>query len=128
MLTFNGPGQGMALRQYGLGMRPDWERVINHVVDWLCTFAQSETGRTHTLDLDRIGVLGASVSGYFALRVAAHPEIQACVSIDPPYDMWELATKKLPNFFINGWLSGRISDSFVNALISFVSRFNTQLR
>ena len=106
ILTFDGPGQGMLLRKNRVGMRPDWENVMTPVINWLEEFANGYSGTAQDLDLDRIAILGASMGGYFALRSAAHPRIQACVNVNPAYDMWELATGKLPRWFTDGWLNG----------------------
>src|SRR5260370_24201 len=37
VLAFDGPGQGAALREQKLVMRPDWEAVITPVVDYALT-------------------------------------------------------------------------------------------
>ncbi len=62
-LFFDGPGQGMALRERGLYFRPDWENVITPVVD----FAIRQPG----VDQDRIALQGISQGGYFAPRALA---------------------------------------------------------
>lgn len=58
VLTFEGPGQGIVLRELGLYMRPDWEVVTGQVLDWLESYAetlQREDGLE--LDLDHIAVI-----------------------------------------------------------------------
>ena len=126
VLTFDGPGQGMAIRREGLHMRPDYEIVIGKVLDFLWQY--NARSLEMSLDPDRLAIVGASLGAYFALRAAVDPRVKACVSIDPPYDMWELATAKMPNFFLNAWLSGWISDGFVNGVVGLLSRTNFQLK
>ncbi|HZP76839.1 MAG TPA: alpha/beta fold hydrolase [Pseudolabrys sp.] len=76
-LCFDGPGQGEA--EYDFGIRGDYEVVVTAVVDWL----QSR----RDLDLDRIGLWGVSLGGYYAPRAAAFEKrIKACISLSGPYD------------------------------------------
>ncbi len=62
-LLFDGPGMGKALRLQGLPFRPDWEKVITPVVDFLA--ARPDT------DIGRLALFGASMGGYLAPRAAA---------------------------------------------------------
>ncbi|KAH8669582.1 prolyl oligopeptidase-like protein [Tricladium varicosporioides] len=126
MLTFDGPGQGMALRRDNLKMRADFEFVTTKVLDFLERYC--DENKELGLDLDKIGVLGATIGGYNALRAAGDPRIKACVSIDGPYDLWDLATMRIPRWFLNGWESGWISASFVNTLVGILARFNFQFK
>jgi hypothetical protein len=79
VLTFDGPGQGIMLRRYGLEMRPDWEAVTSSVIDHLETYSNDHLELE--LDLSSISVSGASMGGYYALRAASDARIKACVSI-----------------------------------------------
>lgn len=63
VLLFEGPGQGMALREGGLVFRPDWENVVTPVVD----FAIQQPG----VDTARIALIGISMGGYLAPRALA---------------------------------------------------------
>ncbi|KAF4629176.1 hypothetical protein G7Y89_g8973 [Cudoniella acicularis] len=126
VLTFDGPGQGMALRRDRLSMRPDYEFVTGKVLDFLWQYSKEHPELE--LDLERVAVVGATLGGYNALRAAVDPRFKACVSIDPVYDLWELAIMRMPKWFINGWLSGWIKDSFVNGMISLLSTLNFQFK
>ncbi|MBZ0292963.1 MAG: alpha/beta hydrolase, partial [Anaerolineae bacterium] len=78
-LMFHHPGQGRALREYGLTFRPDWENVVTPVVD----FALQLPG----VDADRIALLGLSFGGALVLRAAAYEQrIKICISNPPVYD------------------------------------------
>lgn len=79
VLTFDGPGQGIMLRKYGLQMRPDWETVTGAVIDHLERHATDHPELE--LDLDCIAVSGASMGGYYSLRAAVDPRVKACVAI-----------------------------------------------
>lgn len=126
VLTFDGPGQGVVLRRERQAMRPDWEVVIGRVLDHL--HSAPADGLDLGLDLDRVAVAGASMGAYYALRGAADARVAACVAIDPIYDMWDLATDRLPQAFVSAWLGGWLSDGFFDAAWRALSAFSFQLR
>ena len=74
-LTFDGPGQGHALRMQNLYFRPDWEKVITPVVD----YALSRTD----VDPDRIALQGVSQAGYWVPRAVAFERRIAAAIADP---------------------------------------------
>ena len=82
-VSLDGPGQG----ETGLAVpiRPDYETAVGPLLDLLA-------GRTD-LDHDRIGVVGVSLGGYYAPRVAAfEPRVTAVAGISGPFcfgDMWD---------------------------------------
>ncbi|KAM0144737.1 hypothetical protein ACHAP3_000770 [Botrytis cinerea] len=124
ILTFDGPGQGITLRRDKLFMRYDYENVIECVLDFVFEYSNHNPGLQ--LDLDRIGILGASLGGYNALRAATDSRIQCCVSIDPPYNMWEIVASKMPRWFLSGWLSGWISNNFIDRVVMLLAKVNSQ--
>ena len=76
--TFDGPGQGEMYFQ--AKMRPDFHRFGSAVLDWLQ--ARPE------VDPDRIGVIGRSLGGYYAVHFAAHePRLKACVCWGVLFDL-----------------------------------------
>ncbi|KAI0096616.1 alpha/beta-hydrolase [Nemania sp. FL0031] len=126
VLTFDGPGQGIMLRRYGLEMRPDWEVVTSAVIDYLETYSREHPELE--LDMDSIGVSGASMGGYYALRAASDPRVKACVSIDPFYDMWDFGTAHVSPLFIAAWTKGIITSGFVDKMMAVLSRLSFQLK
>jgi dienelactone hydrolase len=74
-LIFDGPGQGAALFRQGLHFRPDWEKVITPVVDWLLTRPD--------VDPDRIAIMGISQGGYWVPRAVAFEHRIAAAIADP---------------------------------------------
>ena len=82
-LSMDGPGQGES--GYDLPIRPDYEVAVAAVLDAL--------GDRNDLDLDRVGVLGVSLGGYYAPRVLAfEPRVKAGVGLSGPYkfsDIWD---------------------------------------
>lgn len=67
------PGQGKVLRLQGLPFRPDWERVITPVVDWVVARPD--------VDPARVGLLGVSMGGALVPRAAAfEPRLKVCVA------------------------------------------------
>lgn len=70
--TFDGPGQGEMLEDVALA--GDYERYTSRVLDHLGTLA-------NTVATDRIGVVGRSLGGHYALRAASLDDrFRACVS------------------------------------------------
>ncbi len=74
-LTFDGPGQGYALWKQKLAFRPDWEKVITPVVD----FVLSRSG----VDPKRIVLQGISQGGYWVPRALAFEKRIAAGIADP---------------------------------------------
>ena len=83
VLTYEGPGQGQALRMYGLRYTPEWEKPVKAVLD--------EFLQTHAKP-SKIVLIGMSMGGYFAPRAAAFEErIDGVVAYDTCYDFGEVA-------------------------------------
>ncbi|HLI26157.1 MAG TPA: prolyl oligopeptidase family serine peptidase [Chloroflexota bacterium] len=83
LLVFDGPGQGAVLRFQRLPMRTDFEAVGTAVYDYLA----------ERLDVDpaRIGLMGKSLGGYLAPRIAAfEPRYAALVIWGALYDYHEV--------------------------------------
>ena len=83
VLTYEGPGQGQALRKYGLTYTPEWEKPVTAALDeFLHTHAKHST----------IVLIGMSMGGYFAPRAAAFEErIDGAVAYDAMYDFGAIA-------------------------------------
>ncbi len=75
VLLFDGPGQGAALYRQGLYFRPDWEKVITPVVDFL--LARPD------VDPHRIALVGVSQAGYWVPRALAFEHRIAAGVADP---------------------------------------------
>lgn len=104
VLTFEGPGQGIVLRRDRLSMRPDWEAVVKHVLDFL--FAHVDQHPEYQIDMDRLALTGSSVGAYLALRGAADARVKACVSVDPFFSMWDVLKGRMPEFLIHTFEAG----------------------
>src|SRR5262249_4548814 len=74
-VTFDGPGQNVALHGQKLYFRPDWEAVITPVVDWL----------TARADVDPYAIVlhGVSQAGYWVPRAVAFEKRIAAAVADP---------------------------------------------
>ena len=67
VIGFEGPGQGAALRKYGLPLRHEWERPTRAILDYFNPVS--------------ITLLGLSMGGWFALRAAAfEPRIDLVIA------------------------------------------------
>jgi alpha-beta hydrolase superfamily lysophospholipase len=76
-LLFEGPGQGLAIRELSLPFRPDWEKPVGKVIDYLLTRGD--------VDPARLALVGTSMGGAFATRALAHePRLKAGV-LNPGY-------------------------------------------
>jgi 2,6-dihydroxypseudooxynicotine hydrolase len=85
--TFDGPGQGEMWFQAKL--RPDFHRFASAVVDWL--------EKRPELDAGRLGVLGRSLGGYYAVHSAAHDaRFKICVAWGVLFDLSYYETMKAP--------------------------------
>jgi hypothetical protein len=74
-MTFDGPGQNAALVRQGLAFRPDWEKVITPVVDFLCARPDTDGGK--------LALLGVSQGGYWVPRALAFEHRIAAGVADP---------------------------------------------
>jgi dienelactone hydrolase len=89
VLAFDGPGQGAALVEQGLVMRPDWAAVITPVVDYLLTRPD--------VDPARIALIGLSLGGYLAPRAAsAEHRLAACIADCGSFDLFAAAVQRIP--------------------------------
>ncbi|MEU0036074.1 dipeptidyl aminopeptidase [Streptomyces sp. NPDC006333] len=74
-LLFDGPGQQSMLFEHGVTFRPDWEKVVTPVVDFLS--ARSD------VDAGRIALAGISQAGYWVPRALAFEHRIAAAVADP---------------------------------------------
>src|SRR2546423_4135368 len=96
VLAFDGPGQGAALRDQKLVMRPDWEAVITPVVDYALTRDE--------IAADKIVLFGYSLGGFLVARAAAFEHrVTALILDDGIYDFHAAFVGSLPPF-IGLWI------------------------
>jgi pimeloyl-ACP methyl ester carboxylesterase len=70
-LAYDGPGQGWMIREKKVPYRPDWENVLDPVVDYALTVPE--------IDNDKIVHFGYSLGGYLVARYAAHDHRSAAI-------------------------------------------------
>jgi dipeptidyl aminopeptidase/acylaminoacyl peptidase len=76
--SLDGPGQGEV--SYALALRHDYEVAVTAAIDHLSSRSD--------VDLDRLGLAGVSLGGYYAPRAAAfEPRVRAVVGVAGAYDM-----------------------------------------
>jgi dienelactone hydrolase len=98
VLAFDGPGQGAALLEQGMVLRPDWENVITPVFDYLA----AQPG----VDSRRIALIGWSLGGYLAPRAASgEHRLAACIADCGSFDLHAAAIERIPGPLAAG-LSG----------------------
>jgi len=74
-LVFDGPGQNAMLWLQHIPFRPDWEKVITPVVDFLL--------QREDIDPKRMALSGISQAGYWVLRALAFEHRIAAGMVDP---------------------------------------------
>lgn len=85
VLTYEGPGQGGVLRQYGLKFTPEWEKPTGAVLDYF---------ETTYFKPEKTVLIGMSLGGYFAPRVAAFDKrISGVVAYDVFFDAGSIAQR-----------------------------------
>ena len=95
--TFDGPGQGEMYFQAKMG--PDFHRFASAVVDWL--------EKRPEIDLGRVGVLGRSLGGFYALHSAAHdPRFKVCVAWGVLFDLSYYDTMEDPSALGFAYVAG----------------------
>ena len=87
-MTYDGPGQGSALREQGLTFTHEWEKPTKSVMDtFLASHARPE----------KIVLVGASMGGYLAPRAAAFDtRFDGVVAWDVMFDMGAVAQRYAP--------------------------------
>lgn len=89
VLAFDGPGQGAALLQQGLVLRPDFEVPVSAVLDHLL--------RRPDTDPERVALIGLSLGAHLAPRAASvEHRIAACIADCGSYDLFDSAVERIP--------------------------------
>jgi pimeloyl-ACP methyl ester carboxylesterase len=108
VMAFDGPGQGDALRQQKLVMRPDWEAVVTPVVDYALTRGE--------VAADKIVLFGYSLGGYLVARAASFEHrVAALILDDGIYDLHAAFAVSLP-LFLGSWIQEGRDDAAVPVL------------
>ncbi len=76
-LIYEGPGQGANLFVDNMVFRPDWEKVVTPIVDFL--------SKRSDVDTKKIAISGWSFGGELVARAAAFESRLAAVVLDPGY-------------------------------------------
>src|SRR5216683_3520866 len=119
VLAFDGPGQGAALREQKLVMRPDWEAVITPVVDYALTRGEIAAGK--------IVLFGYSLGGFLVARAAAFEHrVAALILDDGIHDFHAAFAGSLPPF-LGAWIE-EDRDDVVVPVLTMLTAVSTQLR
>ena len=111
-ITYEGPGQPSVRRNQNLGFIPDWEKVAIPVVDYVLS------EQKHVVDKNRLVLLGNSLGGYLAARVAAfEPRLSAVVFIDGVWDNYAAYTRELSSEMLDIYEAGNYTQ-FDNVVLS----------
>lgn len=109
VMSLDGPGQGES--SLWSTARPDYEVAISAAIDWLETRAD--------LDAGRIGLMGASLGGYYAPRAAACDDrIAATIANCGPFDWsecWDVLPVVTREAFVHYSGSGDVDSALAKA-------------
>jgi pimeloyl-ACP methyl ester carboxylesterase len=101
VLAVDGPGQGSALIEHGLTLRPDWENVVAPLIDHLVARPEVDPGR--------IAVIGLSLGAHLAPRAASgEPRLAACIADCGSYDLYAAALERMPSPLARGLRDGKL--------------------
>ena len=85
VIMFEGPGQGGALKEYGLPLTYKWEAPTKAVLDYF--------------NLDGVTLLGISMGGWLCLRAAAYEaRIKRVIALSIAYDYMKIPPKPIELF------------------------------
>ncbi len=85
VIMFEGPGQGAALKKYGLPITYEWEKPAKAILDFF--------------ELDDVTWLGVSMGGWFCFRVAAYePRVKRVIASSIAYDYMRIPPKFVADF------------------------------
>lgn len=112
-LTFDGPGQGEALRIQKIPTRPDYEVPVSAAIDYLLKTKPE-------VDPNKIALMGMSMGGYYAPRAAAiEKRIHACIVYGIFYNGWEAISSKNPKLKEAAKLPPSLMEKLVNEAMKF---------
>jgi alpha-beta hydrolase superfamily lysophospholipase len=115
VLAFDGPGQGAALLQQGITLRPDWENVIGPVLDFAVSRAD--------VDPKRVAIIGLSLGAHLAPRAASvEHRLAACIADCGSFDLFNDAAQRIPRFLRAGFVDGRTwATKFVGRILDLLA-------
>jgi len=104
-LLYEGPGQGSMLFERQVPVRPDWEKVVTPIVDYL-------RGRPD-VDASRIAITGWSMGGNLVSRAAAFEHRLAAVVADPGItDLWDAYPADFRELFPPGATESQVNGTW----------------
>jgi hypothetical protein len=122
-LIFEGPGQGSMLFDRQIPFRPDWEKVITPVVDYLRSRPE--------VDPSRIVLSGSSLGGELVVRAAAFEHRLAALVADPGFLSvwlsWQTNLAAITSLFTQGLSKQQINAAWQQKIVPTLDagdRFN----
>ncbi len=122
-LIFEGPGQGSMLFERQIPFRPDWEKVITPVVDYLRSRPE--------VDPSRIVLSGSSLGGELVVRAAAFEHRLTALVADPGFlsvwRSWQANLAAITSLFTQGLSRQQINAAWQQKIVPTLDagdRFN----
>jgi hypothetical protein len=113
-LIFEGPGQGSMLFERQIPFRPDWQKVITPIVDWL--IARPD------VDATRIALTGWSMCGCSVIQAAAYEHRLAAVVADPGVlDVWKVWSKSVRKLMASGLPKAEVNRIWTTKFVPYIT-------
>jgi pimeloyl-ACP methyl ester carboxylesterase len=113
-LLYEGPGQGSMLFERQIAVRPDWEKVVTPIVDYL--------QKRPDVDSSRIALTGWSMGGNLVPRAAAFEHRLAAVVADPGLpDLWMAYPSDFRGLFPAGATESQVNSTWQTYAIPSLS-------
>ena len=116
-LIFDGPGQGEMIHDQNIPFRPDWEKVVTPIIDYLV--------KRPDVDPARIALIGFSMGGYLAPRAAtAEKRLKAVVANGGVFSVFEGVAEE----WLKNWATvpemPKTADEFLGFIKAYPDEFN----
>jgi len=120
VLTYDGPGQGIMIRERGMHFTHEWENPNGAVLDEFINKYYKPC---------KIILLGASLGGYFVSRAAAFDKrIDGIINYDIFYDFAMAVTWKYPDWLKEKIFNTKEVPGFVKFVFRSLMKTNTKVR
>lgn len=116
-MSYDGPGQGSAIRENGIPFTPEWGDVNRAVVDAVTA--------THP-EIREIVLVGFSMGSILATKAAADPRISMLVQFDIMYDFSLTPRASMPDSFAERVFTDEPRPAWISQMLEYTMRFSSE--